>query len=199
MSLVKAKAKIRGVRPLLFHCFTLDTISLEKKERSGVAGNDPEEWKRTFTATAEGQLYLDPSYAFGCLREGARHVKRGLQSQVAATLQVLDNRILLNRFVPKNLDEITTDSDNDVYLDVRSVRNPKTKGRNVRYRLALAPGWETEFTLMWETTVVDRRMMEQLVITAGQLVGLADGRAVGFGRFEVLSFEVTDNAKKATA
>lgn len=49
--LLKATATIVGKRPILFHSFSVDSISLEKKERTGVAGNDPEEWKRSVLMT----------------------------------------------------------------------------------------------------------------------------------------------------
>ncbi|OPH52176.1 hypothetical protein BC351_33120 [Paenibacillus ferrarius] len=200
MYLILATVKIKGTRPLLFHCFTPDTISLQKKERTGVAGNDPEEWKRTYTATSGGQLYLSSTYIFGCLRDAARYTKKGrgsIQSDLSATLQVIDDKILLNRFI-NNQGDITTNSSQAVYVDVQSIRNPATKGRNVRYRLGLSPGWETSFTLLWDVTLVNRTQMEAVCIDAGKLVGLADGRSIGMGRFEVVSFEA-NNAQKATS
>lgn len=203
MALLQAKVKIKGVRPLLFHCFTTETLSLEKKERTGIAGNDPEEWKRTFTATKDGQLYLEPSYIFGCLREGAKHTKNGrgsIQSSLAATLQVLDEKIYLDRRIPKKLEKITLDPSQSVYLDVRSVRNPNTKGRNIRYRLAVSPGWEAEFNIIWENTLINREQMKSVCRDSGTLVGLADGRSIGYGRFEILSFELEEyNAQKKTS
>lgn len=189
-NIVHMMVSICGVRPLLFHSFGPDAIPLEKQERTGVAGNDPEEWKKTFLATKEGQLYLEPSYIFGCVRDAARYTKKGkgsIQAAMSATLQVLDERVLLDRFMPdmgagKSLG---TDPDEPVYLDVRSVRNPSTKGRNVRYRVAASTGWRCRFTLMFDKTIVSRAEMESVLRDAGTLVGLADGRSIGFGRFTV--------------
>ncbi|MFD1446900.1 hypothetical protein [Oceanobacillus profundus] len=118
-----------------------------------MAGNDPEEWKRIYTADDNKQLYLNPSYIFGAMREAARYTKNGvtsIQSKVSATLQVITNRIYLNRYMPE---QITQNEDDLVYLDVSGVRNPSTKARNVRYRVALSPGWETEFRIIWENTI----------------------------------------------
>ncbi len=192
MVLTYAKVKIRGTKPLLIHCFTTETLSLERKERSGVAGNDPEEWKRTFMATSSGQLYVDSSYVFGCLRDAAKHTKSGrgsIQSKLAATLQVINDKALFNRYMPKNLNDITNDETQPVYLDIRSVKNPGTKARNIRYRLALSPFWETEFEIVWESTIVATSLLPAILRDAGMLVGLADGRSIGYGRFEVISFE----------
>jgi len=201
-NIVKAKVTIKGVRPLLQHCFGPDALPLEKQEKDGVAGNSPNEWRKTALVTKDGQLYLEPSYAFATIRDAAKHTKKGkgsIQSAVAATLQVVDDRILLDRYMPgfpnghacdvKTVEPPPTDPDAPVYLDVRSVRNPSTKARNVRYRVAASPGWSTSFTILWDKTIVDRNQMRAVLNDAGTLVGIADGRSIGFGRFTVESFE----------
>jgi hypothetical protein len=106
---------------------------------------------------------------------------------VVATLQVIDDRILVDRFLP---DPLTTDPEQSVYLDVRSVKNPSTKGRNVRYRVAAAAGWKITFRIEWDKTIVSRNEIEAVIIDSGRLVGLGDGRSIGFGRFDVLAFEI---------
>lgn len=57
-NLLTAKVQIEGTRPLLWHHFGIDAIPLEKQERSGVSGNDPEEWRKTVLMTSDRQLYL---------------------------------------------------------------------------------------------------------------------------------------------
>lgn len=197
--MLTATVTVKGTRPLLWHRFGPDALPLEKQERTGVAGNDPEEWKRTVLVTPEGQLYLEPTYIFGCLRDGAKYTKKGrgsIQSMVAATLQVLDNKVLIDRYLP---DDLTTDDSQSVYLDVRSVRNPATKARNVRYRVAASPGWTATFRIAWDPTIVSRGEMEAVTIDAGRLVGLGDGRSIGFGRFEVMAFEIQEEDVKKGA
>ena len=186
---------IRGTRPLLWHTFGPDTIALERKERTGVAGNDPQEWKRSHSATKEGQLYLAPSYVFGTIRDGARQIKKGrgsIQASVAATLQVLDNLILVDRWLPREGDPPMNDPEAPVYIDVRSAVNPTTKRRNVRYRVAASPGWQCSFSIQWDATLVSRGEMQSAVIQAGMFSGLGDGRAIGMGRFEVISWELQE-------
>jgi hypothetical protein len=201
-SMYKAKVHIFGTRPLLFHCFTPDTLSLEKKVRTGVAGNDPEEWKRTYTATKDGQLYLSPRYCFGCLRNGAKYTKKGkatYQGDLSATLQIQDERVLLNRFMPDDL-RLSNDESSDVFLDTAIVRNPTTKGRNVRYRVGVSKGWEAEFNILWDATIIPAHCMESICIDSGSLVGLGDGRSIGYGRFEVIKFDWSENnAQEQTA
>lgn len=198
-NILTARVKIKGTRPILWHKFGPESLPLEKQERTGVAGNDPEEWKRTVQCTKDGQLYVRGDQVFGCLRNAAKHTRKGrgsIQKLVAATLQVLDDRILLDRGVlgwnggpPETL---TDDPDELVYLDVRGVRNPSTRARNVRYRVAASSGWECEFTLLWDATVVSRTQMEAVCIDAGRLEGLGDGRSVGMGRFEIVDFAISE-------
>lgn len=187
-----ATAHIRGTRPLLWHHFGPETIPADgKKERRGAAGNDPSEWRRSVLVTSDGQLYLDPSYVFGAIRDGAKHTsrKRGtLQPYLAATLRILDERVLIDRYLP--VEPIAADPALPVYLDVRSVRNPATRARNVRYRVAAAAGWGAAFRIIWDMTVVSRGEMQAAIIDAGMLAGIGDGRSIGFGRFALENFDI---------
>lgn len=192
MALYVANVHIQGTRPFLFNRFTEQSIPLpnEKKDLQGVAGRNPDEWKKTYTATKEGQLYIDGSYIHRCLINAAKFTKRGLQTKLAATLETLDSNIFfINRFI-SNADEITRDSSEAVYIDVRSVKMAKTSTRHVRYRLAASAGWELKFSIKWEATVVSKEIMESVCNDAGLLVGLGDNRTNGFGRFQVLKFNI---------
>ena len=207
-NLVEAKVTIRGDRPMLWHAFGPDSIPLEKGEKTGVAGNDPAEWRKSVLCTKNGQLFIRGDYVFGCLagKDGAaKYTKKGrgtLLSPVRATLQIAEDRILVDRYMPGfpnghecdplTLDVPDTDPDLPVYLDIRGCVNPNTRSRNVRYRIAASPGWTCSFTLQWDKTVVSRHEMEAIMIDAGRLVGLGNGRAIGMGRFNVESFDVDD-------
>jgi hypothetical protein len=203
-NILSAKLSIEGIRPLLFHRFGMDAIPLEKQERSGVAGNDPEEWRRSYHATPEGQLYLPPTYLFGCLRDGAVYTKQkrgNLRKAVASTLQITDSLILIEeRFVPTKpllIEQGQVLSNQElplVYIDVAGVKNPGSSARNIRYRLATAAGWRCCVNLLWDKTIVSRNEMEAICLDAGKLVGLGDGRAIGFGRFQVHSLALTDSS-----
>lgn len=107
-----------------------------------------------------------------------------------------EDQVLLDRFLPKKGDPPINDVTKPVYIDVAGVRNPSTKARNVRYRLAASPGWNAIFTILWDKTIINRELMRAVVNDAGTLVGLADGRNVGYGRFEVVSFEELDAQEK---
>ena len=169
-NLLQASVSIKGIRPLMWHAFGPDSIPLEKKERTGVAGNDPERGRGS------------------------------IQKYVQATLEVADDRVLIDRFMPgangsydvMQVEPPDTDPDLPVYLDIRACKNPSTKARNVRYRITASPGWQCGFTLQWDGTVVSRGEMEAIMIDAGRLCGLGDGRNIGMGRFQTESFNVSE-------
>jgi len=196
-NILTARVTIKGTRPLFWHKFGPDAIPLEKQEKTGVAGHDPEEWRRTVLATNQGQLYIDGAYIFSCMRDGAKYTKKGrasLQVPVSATLQIVETVILIDdRFLPDGL--ITpppTDPTLPVYLDVRGVRNPATKGRNIRYRVACSAGWTCSFSMEWDKTIVSRNEIEAVLIDAGKLCGVGNGRSIGMGRFQVESFVIDE-------
>ena len=103
-NIIKARLTIKGIRPLLLHHFGPGSMGDGgRQERTGTAGNNPQEWRKGALITKQGQLYVETTYAFGMLRDAAKHTKRGkgsIQSAVAATLQIEDERILVNRFYP---------------------------------------------------------------------------------------------------
>jgi hypothetical protein len=200
-NLVRAWVEIVGTRPLLQHQFGPEAMPLQKAERTGVAGNDPEEWRKTCMVTANGQLYVRGVNIFGTIRDGSKYTKKGkgsIQSLISATLQIIEDVVLLDRFLPTGTTP-GTDHAAPVYLDICGVRNPSTKARNVRYRLAASPGWKAGFTIVWDKTIVSREQMRAVMLDAGTLVGLADGRSIGFGRFSVAKFEVLTDAKEKAA
>jgi hypothetical protein len=197
--MVRVKVTIKGKRPLLQHRFGPDAIPLEKEEKTGVAGNNPEEWRKSCMVTDEGKLYVLGTYVFGCLRDAAKHTKKGkstMQAAVAATLQVEEDVVLLDRYMPKKGDP-PTDRTKPVFISVDGVRNPTTKARNVRYRLAASTGWVCSFTITWDKTIVAREQMRAVLTDASILVGLADGRSIGYGRFSILKWEELKDAEEA--
>lgn len=199
-NIVRARITIEGARSLLQCHFGEETISMEKKEKKGVAGRNPEEWKDTCMLTEEGQMYILPTYIFGCLRNGAKFTKKGrgsMQADLQSTLQVEeDDRILVqNRFVKdkNNLHKTTAfkpkDKNTETFIFVTPVINPNTRGRNIRYRLAASPGWRLQFTIMWDRTIIPCNTMRSILIDSGTFGGLGDGIKIGFGRFRVLKYE----------
>ena len=184
--------KVIGNRPLFFHAFKIEQISSLTKHKSGSAGNDPEEWKNT-VHEKNNQLYLPGSYWGSCLKEAAKYTKAGrgtIQKSFISCCLILDEITLIDKFLPddwRNLssEQMEKDSSKPVYLDIRGVMNPNSKGRNVRYRIACAPGWKTEFSLQFDDTVISPAQVKKVVADSGKMVGIGDARVLGYGRFDI--------------
>lgn len=191
------KFKIKGTKPLMIHKFNIETVRSLTKVKTGSAGNDPEEWKETFFEK-NNQIYLPASYWFSCFKAGSVHSKVGrgtLQKTFIAGVIILDEITLLNRKIPENWREMTfeefgLDSSKPVYIDVRGVMNPNSKGRNVRYRICCSPGWETEVNMSFDETIISMAHVKKVVEDSGKLIGMADGRTLGYGRFEIINVDI---------
>lgn len=189
---ISAKVTIEGTKPLLFHTFPIDTLS-EKKAKSGTQGSAPEEWKNTVLMNEKRQLYVFDSYLVGAISGGAKEIKIGkgnLSKKVSSTVEVSPAKIFLDDlFVPeeKNLTKLDHEP---VYLDIRAVVNPMTKGRNVRYRIAAKSGWCLSFIATWDDYIVSKDQMKVCIENGGMFAGIGDGRKIGFGKFMVTSFEL---------
>jgi len=192
--------KVRGIRPLFFHAFKVEVISNLNKVKSGSAGNDPDEWKRT-VLERNGTLYIPGAYWSGCLKGGARYTKAGrgtLQKSFTSGMLVLTDVAELDRKLPDgwedmSFDQMPSDSSQPVYLDVRGVMNPNSKGRNVRYRVACSPGWRTSFQFEFDENVVSPAQVKKIVEDSGKMVGVGDGLVLGYGRFAIEEMAINDS------
>lgn len=194
MSKVFAKVKITGTKPLLINTFPLETLD-EGKSKSGTTGKDESLWKKTVLVTPERELYVFASYLIGSMVKGAKNIKVGkgsLSNKVGSTLECSPDILTLNglKLPPDN--EITKNTNDAVYIDVRSVVNPMTKGRNIRYRVACKAGWSLSALISWDDAQASVEQMKQSLYNAGMYEGIGDGRKIGFGRFKIDSFQVTE-------
>lgn len=194
--MLKAMVEIIGVKPILFHRFNIETLTNVSKPKSGTTGNDSEEWKYSFFHDEE-RIYIPGAYIFASLKNGAVNTKVGrgtIQKTWISAVNVMEEKIYLNRHVwdgwkEMEIENVPLDSGKPVYVDVRMVANPNTKGRNVRYRLALSPGWECSFSLMIDDSLVSQSQAKKVIEDTGKLQGLCDGRTLGYGRYEVSKCE----------
>src|SRR4051794_10805907 len=76
-NMLSALVEITGTRPLLLNRFGPDSIPLARGERTGVAGNDPAEWKRRVCWNSQRQICLEAPTVFASIRDGGRFTKKG--------------------------------------------------------------------------------------------------------------------------
>lgn len=182
-----AKISVTGTKPILFHTFPIDVLS-EKQSKTG-----GDEWKNTVLMNENRQLYVLNTYFRNAICDGGKEIKVGkgnLSKKMSSTLEIEEIKILLNDlFVPEENNLLKLDSE-PVYLDVRSVVNPATKGRNLRYRIAAKTGWKCSFTITWDDYIASKEQVKTCVENGGAFQGIGDGRKIGFGRFKLLEFDI---------
>lgn len=195
----KAKFTVRGTTIYLYHKFNLEALTNTKKPKEGSAGNNPAEWKTT-AWIHDKQFFIPGYYFFSSIIQGGKYVKVGrgtISKQLPGIFSVLDERVMIDRFIPKDIEELEledlgTDSSQNVFVDIRMVANPNTKGRNARYRIALRPEWRGTVHIEWDDTVFSKSQIHDALIAAGKYSGVGDGRAIGYSRYAVEDFEVYD-------
>ena len=194
----KAEFTLIGKKPFLFHKFNIESITDTKKPKEGGAGNSPSEWKTTLFADGK-KLYIPGNYFFSSLVAGGKYVKIGrgtVSKNLAGTLEICNEKYyFLNRALPEKIEDLTNenigvDSSKDIYLDIRMVSNPNTKGKNVRYRLALKAGWKINCSIAWDDSVISKDQIMRCAEAAGQFSGIGDARAIGYGRFTIDEFKI---------
>jgi hypothetical protein len=192
---ISAKISIEGIKPLLFNTFPISALS-EKKPKEGTTGNNKESWKETVLMDTERRLFVYETYVIKSTIEGGKEIKVGkgnLSKKVTSTLEVdgaSNGKIYLDELIVPSDEELTSLDHMPVYLDIRAVVNPMTKGRNLRYRIAARTGWKCTFYIKWDDCLVSKDQMRLCVENGGVYQGIGDGRKIGFGRFKVLAFEM---------
>ncbi len=193
----KATFDVIGTKIYLYNKFNIEVLTNTKKVKEGSAGNNHQEWKNG--VWADGKRLFIPNYYFqSCIVKGGKYVKAGrgtISKNLASALEIPENKFYLNRELPKNIEDLSiedlgTDSSREIYVDIRMVSNPNTKGKNARYRLALLPGWKTKVTILWDDTVCSKDQVFNAIEAAGKYEGVGDGRAIGYSRFMVENFEL---------
>jgi len=185
-----------GTKPLLYHKFNIEVLSNKTKTKSGTTGNDPEEWKTTVHVDGK-RLFFPHDYWLSCIKDGGKYVKQGrgtISNKLAGCMSILSERTYLNIELPDLIDKLETsdmprDPTKSIFLDVRGVKNPATKGKNVRYRLGVKAGWQTQVELEFDDTVLSKDDIRKALEAAGKFSGIGDGRSIGYGRFEVVDVE----------
>lgn len=191
---IRADIKIEGIKPLLIHTFPIDTLS-PNKSKKGTTGDNSSEWQQTVLMDGDRTPYVLSSYIVASIKKGGKLIKVGkstMEKKVESTLECCDNIILFKDLKVPNPQEITTSSTEPIYIDVRSVVNPMTKGRNLRYRVALRSGWILSTTIQWDDIAVSEDVMKNCIENAGLFEGIGDGRRIGFGRYKLLNFKIIE-------
>lgn len=183
---------IKGSAPLLQHRFPMpDLATMSKGARKSTGAKDyTEEWRDYFYSDKDGNIFQPAAHIEGALVKSAVNFKiqgkRGktFKDLFRAAVFITPDEIPHGMTVP---DELDTDADKPLYLDLRPV--VVQRARVVRIRPAFKAGWELEFTIEVIDDSIDSELVHDVLILAGKTVGIGDFRPK-FGRFSVTRFEV---------
>lgn len=184
--------KVKGVSPLLQHRFPMpdyETMGKGGHQQSG-AKDYRDEWKQSLYVDADGDIFHPATHFERAMVKAAAQFKiqgkRGktYKDLVSASVFVTPEEIPFNMKAP---DELDTDADKPLYLDLRPV--VIQRARVARIRPAFKPGWELEFQIEVIDDQMPIEMLHEILSYAGKAVGVGDYRP-RFGRFQVVKFEV---------
>lgn len=184
--------KIRGSAPLLQHRFPMPKLADMSKggKKSTGATDYTREWENYFYADKDGNIFQPAAHIEGALVKAAVNFKiqgkRGktFKDLFRAAVFITPDEIPHGMTVP---DELDTDADKPLYLDMRPV--VVSRARVVRIRPAFKADWELEFTIEVIDDSIDSELVHDVLALAGKTVGIGDFRPK-FGRFSVTHFEV---------
>jgi len=182
--------KIKSICSMLHH--GAQAVGMEKtigKKRGGEAllGNE-EEWKKTIYFKKGVGVYL-PAISFeACMVNAAKQFK--ITGRQTATKYVKSGIFCVDEYLPFLVDgkPIMDLDDSRIQIDKRTVKNPSTRGRNVRYR-AKFDNWESTFRFIVNSDdYLKKDLLTEIIKYAGNFVGVGDYRP-RFGRFELVSIK----------
>lgn len=185
---------IKGDAPLLQHRFPVpDLASMTKGGTKQTGAKDyTEEWREHLYVTKDNQVYQPATHIEGALVKSSVNFKitgkRGktYKDLFRAAVFVTPEEILHDVDEP---DELDTDADKYLYLDMRPV--VIQRARIVRIRPAFKPGWTLSFQIQVIDDQINEVLVQDVLTLAGKSVGIGDFRPK-FGRFSVVEFKVLE-------
>lgn len=184
--------KIRGDAPLMQHRFPMpDLKDMVKGGKKQTGATDyTQEWREYFYSNGDGEIHQPAGHFEGAMVKAAVNFK--IQGKRGKTYKDLFRAAVFvtPEHIPHGVkvpDELDTDGDKPLYLDMRPV--VVNRARVVRIRPTFKAGWELEFTIEVIDDQIAAELVQDVLVLAGKTVGIGDFRPK-FGRFSVIRFEV---------
>lgn len=175
--------EIESTSPMLHHgaqALGMEEESKKKKGGSALMG-DSEEWKKTIYFEEGVGVFLPAVNVEAALIEASKQFKIGRGS---ASKYFKSGVFITDDKLPFFVNGKPITALEGIEIDKRTVKNPATKGRNVRYR-ALFRQWKSKFRVIVSADdYIDKNLLLESLDYAGAYVGVGDFRP-RFGRFKV--------------
>lgn len=182
--------EITGTTPILMHgSQSIGTETTVGKKKGGDAlTGDPEEWRKTIYFNDEVGVYLPPELFEASWMLAGKEFKSGRTNVVK---YVKSGVMIKENFLPfysrgkpiRTLEDVTPKD-----IDIRSVKNPSTKGRNMRYRARFFE-WSTKMNvIVTADDYITQQMLKDIISYSGKFVGVGDWRPK-FGQYIIKSIK----------
>lgn len=185
--------KIKSACAMLHH--GSQAVGMEKstgKKKGGEALlGDENEWKKTIYFKKDIGVYLPAMAIEACLVNASKQFK--ITGRQTATKYVKSGIFCTDEYLQFLVDgkPIMSLDDPRIIIDKRTVKNPSTKGRNVRYR-AKFDKWESNFRIIVNSDdYLSKDILEEILGYAGNFVGVGDYRP-RFGRFKLVDIKAVN-------
>ena len=171
------RVTIEGVRPLLMNKWIPDDASTKKR---GEAQDSPEMAKKR-AYIVDGKLVMPAEWIERAMHSVSSsfklpgHGKKTYKDLIGGAISIEPEFI-----------ELTPQ---EYKIDERTVVIPATRGRVLRYRPRLDPGWRATFHIHVFDSRIGKDVLENILAEAGRLKGVGDGRSIGMGRFIIVEFK----------
>lgn len=180
------RVTIKGTKPLMHNRYPIEDQCLKKKRKR--AFNPREEVEKCLYKDSNGNIYQPAIHIEASLIKSAVDFpwkgRKSFKSIVSNGIEVIPEKIPF---------EIPADP-SKYEIDIRSVVNPNTRGRQPKAR-PVWKDWQFSFHIkVDEPDELDAKTLKSILINAGKRYGIGTYRQK-FGRFKVKNFKEVDNVK----
>lgn len=194
----RAEIEIEGVCPILFHAWNVESIEEKSEAAKGSEIKKRDDVESYVYRDTLEQICIPGDYLRGSIVNAAKFSqdprsprKSAMDLFKAAIVSLTPLAPILARHPGEDASVKPSSVKDWQYLDRRRV--VVQRSGITRSRPAFMEGWKAQFILLVTLPeYVQQEMLNQMVSTAGRLVGLADYRPT-YGRFSVTSFRVLED------
>lgn len=155
---------------------------------------DSQDWKKTIYFKEGVGVYLPAMCFESSLKNAAKQFKIGSSGRANASKFIDSGLFCVDEMLPFLVDNkpIMTLDDKRITVDKRSVKNPATRMRNMRYRAKFDEWMSTFRIIVSADDYLPEKLLQDIITYAGLYVGVGDFRPK-FGRFVLVSMKEVKN------
>lgn len=183
---MRIEIKIQGTTPLICNRFCDEAAERATNGSTVVAaagskGTPMEQAHKKLYIGIDGDLVIPQPNLLRCIVDGGRYFKAG-KKQITTK-----NESLMFACFDIEGSEISISHQEPWRVDTRAVRIPSTGGRILTHR-PMFDDWELSFVGDLDETIIDSKLLREIIDASGKRVGLGDFRPATkgpFGKFVV--------------